>query len=302
MHRLMHLLMNYGSEVINRSTVNNMSYEKESVMSKPLFTQAIHAKLFVALMFLCSFTFVSNLHAQANNIDKLQQAYDDAMKDWAYVLKTYVDAQGRTNFKDVAQDIEPLENVVAFIGEVSPASTPSLFPNADAVMAFHINSYNALAMYGVIERDIPDGFTNFFSRASFFKFRDVTIGGQTTNLYDYENDVIRPLNEPRAHFALNCMVKDCPRLPMEPFEANSLNATLDELTNEFFAKEKHLYFDHDKKRVYVSEILDFYTEDFVVSGKAKDLPEYINQYLDTPIPSDYKLRFIEYDWRINAQP
>merc|ERR1712093_826904 len=122
-------------------------------------------------------------------------------------------------------------------------------------MAYYINSYNALAMYGVIEKGIPDGFTSFFSRAAFFKFRDVVIGGKVTNLYDFENDVIRPLNEPRAHFALNCMVKDCPRLPQTPFYAETLDDTLEQATREFFGSKKHFYFDDKRKRVYVSEIL-----------------------------------------------
>lgn len=231
---------------------------------------------------------------------QMKQDYQQAIEDWAYVLKTYVDDQGRTNFQALSQDIGPLENVVSMIGAVSPSKTPALFPTKESVLAYHINSYNALAMFGVIERGIPDGFTSFFSRASFFKFRDVVIGGDVTNLYDYENDVIRPLNEPRVHFALNCMVKDCPRLPQEPFYADTLNGVLETLTTEFFAKPKHFYLDHKAKRAYVSEILDFYTEDFVDSGKARDLPQYINRYLSSPIPNDYKVRFIDYDWHINA--
>jgi len=196
----------------------------------------------------------------------------------------------------------PLENVINFISFASPDVTPELFDSPQYTMAYYINSYNALAMYGVIEKGIPDGFTSFFSRAAFFKFRDVVIGGKVTNLYDFENDVIRPLNEPRADFALNCMVKDCPRLPQTPFSAKTLDDTLEQAIHEFFGNKKHFYFDDKRKRVYVSEILDFYTEDFVASGKAKDLPQYINQYLAEPIPNNYKLRFIDYDWRINAQP
>lgn len=234
--------------------------------------------------------------------NKLVLAYRKALKDWSYVLEHYVDEQGRTDFKALSKDIAPLENVVSFVGFASPSMTPKLFDTPQKVMAYHINAYNALAMYGVIEEGIPNGFTNFFSRAGFFKFRDVVIGGKVTNLYDYENEVIRPLNEPRAHFALNCMVKDCPRLPQQPFYPDTLDETLEQATYEFFSKKRHFYLDNEKKRAYVSEILDFYTEDFVPSGKAKDLPQYINQYLKTPIPKGYKLRFIDYDWRINAQP
>ncbi|WP_269518171.1 DUF1223 domain-containing protein [Alteromonas sp. BMJM2] len=249
----------------------------------------------------------SEVHSISANAEQqarvsLKQAYKQATQDWEYVLANYVDEEGRTNFKALSDDIAPLENVVSFIGFASPAATPELFSSPEEVMSYHINSYNALAMFGVIEKGIPDGFTSFFSRAAFFKFRDVVIGGKVTNLYDYENDVIRPLNEPRAHFALNCMVKDCPRLPKTPFYPESLNETLEQLTHEFFNKQKHFYLDDKHERAYVSEILDFYTEDFVASGRAKDLPQYINQYIEQSIPSNYKLRFIDYDWRINAQP
>ena len=230
----------------------------------------------------------------------LEVRYQRAMKHWRYVLTTYVDEQGRTNFHALAKDIEPLEYVVSVIEVVSPSATPQLFPSKEDVLAFYINTYNALAMYGVIERGIPDGFTNFFSRASFFKLRDVVIGGEVTNLYDFENDVIRPLDEPRVHFALNCMVKDCPRLPQEPFYAHNLDSVLESLTTAFFANPKHFYLDSKHKRAYVSEILDFYTEDFVESGKSRDLPQYINRYLESEIPSHYKVRFIDYDWRINS--
>ncbi|MHC6646224.1 DUF1223 domain-containing protein [Alteromonas sp. HB246098] len=247
---------------------------------------------------------VNSISADAENqaLVTLKQAYKQATQDWEYVLANYVDEEGRTNFKALSEDIAPLENVVSFIGFASPTATPELFTSPEEVMSYHINSYNALAMYGVVEKGIPDGFTSFFSRAAFFKFRDVVIGGKVTNLYDYENDVIRPLNEPRAHFALNCMVKDCPRLPKTPFYPEQLNETLEQLTYEFFSKKKHFYLDDKRKRAYVSEILDFYTEDFVASGKARDLPQYINKYIEQPIPSNYKLRFIDYDWRINAQP
>ena len=247
---------------------------------------------------------VNSMSANAENqgLVTLKQAYKQATQDWEYVLANYVDEEGRTNFKALSEDITPLENVVTFIGFASPTATPELFTSQEEVMSYHINSYNALAMFGVIEKGIPGGFTSFFSRAAFFKFRDVVIGGKVTNLYDYENDVIRRLNEPRAHFALNCMVKDCPRLPRTPFYPESLNETLEQLTHEFFNKQKHFYLDHKRKRAYVSEILDFYTEDFVASGRAKNLPQYINQYIEQPIPSNYKLRFIDYDWRINAQP
>jgi hypothetical protein len=53
--------------------------------------------------------------------------------------------------------------------------------------------------------------------------------------------------------------------------------------------------------LYLSSILDFYTKDFVKSGRAKDLVSYVNQYLPQAVAEDYRVKFINYDWTINQQ-
>jgi len=239
--------------------------------------------------------------ASAGNSDD----YAGALQAWQRVLSTYVDDQGRTDFIALSKqpnDLQNLERYVSVIAEYGPDSNPEDFADANTVMAYHINTYNALAMHGVIDEGIPEAFDSFFKRAGFFKFRGVQIDGDKTNLYDYENKVIRPLNEPRAHFALNCMVKDCPRLPQEAFLAATLDEQLEAATLEFLNSDKHVRIDSDAKRIYVSAILDFYTEDFVSSGKPADLPEYINRFRKNLLPEGYKLKFLDYDWTINQQP
>ena len=157
-------------------------------------------------------------------------------------------------------------------------------------------------MRGVLERGIPDDFGSFFKRARFFRFRAVTVDGERTNLYDYENDVIRPLGEPRVHFALNCMVRDCPRLPRVPFSGDKLETQLEAAAVEFFNSEKYVRVDDPEKVVRVSAILDFYTEDFTPDGRAQNLITYLNHFRREAVSSDYKLRFLDYDWTINQQP
>lgn len=231
-----------------------------------------------------------------------QSGYDKALADWTSVLETFVDDQGRTDFIALAKQPDALKAYVDFVSQVGPNNDPLLFLSRESVLAYHLNTYNALAMHGVIDEGLPADFDSFFKRLSFFKLRDVVIGGEATSLYDYENDVIRPLVEPRVHFALNCMVKDCPRLPRKAFNPEQLEADLAALTREFFNKDKHLRVDADNETVYVSEILDFYTEDFVASGDEQDLIPYINQYGEIPIPDHYRVEFIDYDWTINQQP
>jgi len=249
-----------------------------------------------ALLFIISLPFSTTSHATS------QQAYQEALKHWSKVLTEFVDDKGRTDFIALKEKQDDLKKMVDFIASTNPKSHPELFPTRNDVLAYHSNAYNALAMHEVVKKKIPKNFSSFFKRAAFFKFRSVVIGGKKTNLYDYENRVIRPLNEPRIHFALNCMVKDCPRLPRQPFLAETLDKQLTSATVEFFTKDNHLRFDHNKNTAYLSWILDVYVDDFVESGKTKDLATYVNPYLSKPIPEDYKIKFIKYDWTVNQQP
>ena len=239
------------------------------------------------------------LHMQMVSAD---ENYARAMAAWQMVLSDYVDAEGRTDFRRLATEPENLEQVVEVISKFGPNTAPEYFDSREKILTYHINAYNALAMQGVINEGIPKAFNSFFKRAGFFRFRKVVVDGDETNLYDYENKVIRKFGEPRIHFALNCMVKDCPRLPQEPFDAEKLEEQLEQATIEFFGKDKHFYRKADRQEIWVSEILDFYTKDFAPSGKAQDLIPYINRYVADSIPTDWRVKFIDYDWSINQQP
>lgn len=226
-------------------------------------------------------------------------SYQDALQSWSRVLTQFVDNEGKIDFTGLRNNRADLDRYAAFVKETGPGNRPELFPTAAEILTYHINTYNALAMRGVIEKNITDGFNSFFKRARFFRFYQIIIGGKATSLHDYENSVIRPLGEPRVHFALNCMVKDCPRLPREPFAADKLEEQLESAAREFFAKERHLRADHEKNILWLSEILDFYTRDFVSTGKRNGLISYVNKYLVHKVPEDYQVRFIPYDWTLN---
>lgn len=260
------------------------------------------ARIIIIVFSLCMMLTVFSANTTSAKSTPSENAYIAALPAWQEVLDQFVDDQGRVNFHALAQTPEGIDTIISAIGKVSPSTHEELFPSRNAVLAYHMNTYNALAMYGVLEREIPKNFSSFIKRASFFKFRKVIIGGEKSNLHKYENKVIRPLDEPRAHFALNCMVKDCPRLPKKIFTEQTIEAQLEALTVEFVNSDKHVKVNKEEKRVYVSAIFKFYTEDFVASGKADDLLEYINPYRINEIPSDYTVKYLKYDWTVNRQP
>jgi hypothetical protein len=217
-------------------------------------------------------------------------------------LKRFVDEQGRTDFQALAADRVDLDTFVAYVARVSPATSPELFPRRADVLAYHLNAYNALAAKGVIDEGVTDGFASFFKRQLFFRFRKVVVGGRSMSLATYENDVIRPLGEPRVHFALNCMARSCPRLPQEAFNADELEAQLEAAAREFLNDPRNVRVEASDRAVWLSSILDFYTKDFAPDGKSETLIAYVNRYRDEPVDTGLALKFIPYDWSLNRLP
>lgn len=231
-----------------------------------------------------------------------ETGYHAALDAWARLLDLHVDDRGRTDFRALSAAPGDLEHFVNAVADDGPRSRPAAFDSVHAKLAFHINAYNALAMQGVIDEGIPSDFDGFFKRAGFFRFRAVRVDGEKTNLYDYENDVIRPLGDPRVHFALNCMVRDCPRLPREAFRADTLDAALNEAAVEFLNSDRHVRPDPPRKTLWLSAIIDFYTEDFAPSERDADVIDYVNRYRAEPVPRDWRVRYLDYDWTVNQAP
>jgi Protein of unknown function, DUF547 len=220
---------------------------------------------------------------------------------YARVLARYVDEKGRVGFAALAMDtsdsgLPALERYVRAIGRVRLEDLPP----GPVRLAHMINAYNALSMYNVVRSGLPPSHAGF-AKLRFFVLRKFQIGEQLMSLYSFENDVIRKLNEPRIHFALNCSAVSCPVLPQVPFAAGNLNETLDQETRKFFANPANLNINHEKRTVYFNEILKFYTEDFT-PAHAPSLITYAQRYIAQAIPSDYETAFAPYDWTVAHRP
>ena len=221
---------------------------------------------------------------------------DEADRSWAAVLARFVDDRGEVDFAALARDRADLDRVVRYIAETPPESPPE----GPARLAHFINSYNALSMFNVVDSGIPKTHAGW-NKVGFFVLRRLTVGGRAMSLRGFENDLIRPYararGDPRIHFALNCSAVSCPVLPRVPFTAANLDAELERETRAFFARSTNFRVDAATRTVWLSEILDFYPEDFVPMS-ASSLLAYANRYAPEPAPPGFKVRFTPYDWTI----
>ena len=214
---------------------------------------------------------------------------------WARVLERRVDERGRVDFAGLERDRADLDRFVSWVSAVGPNNRPELFPSRAEVIAHHINAYNALAMYNVIAAGTPRSLSEY-GLIRFFYLRRFAVGGEAMSLYKYENEVIRPLGEERVHFALNCMAASCPRLPRTPFRASTLEAALAAETKRFVDEPRNVAVDGARRKVRLSAIFDFYPEDFL--ARAPGPIAYLNTYRSMPVPAQYGVEFIDYDWTV----
>lgn len=224
--------------------------------------------------------------------------YDQAKTAWSQVLAKHVDSEGWVDFQALQKNPESLNTYLAFVRSSGPANRPELFTDSSEALAFHINAYNALSIYGVLEAGIPNS-NSGFSKVTFFMLKKYQIAGVVRSLKDYEDNVIRKIGDPRIHWALNCMAVSCPKLPQVPFEGQKINQQLDQASRFFFSEKRNLRIDHDKKEVWVSEILKFFPEDFLAVSPS--VVDYINKWSPEKIPQDYRVKYIPYDWTIINQ-
>lgn len=219
-----------------------------------------------------------------------------AQAAWARVLSSHVNARGEVDFEALAHDHTDLDRYVRHVAQTPLTSVPE----GPERLAHMINAYNALSMFNVLQSGVPATHAGW-AKLRFFVLRQFDIGGLALSLYSFENDVIRPTtrarNDPRVHFALNCSAVSCPVLPRVPFTADALDAELERETRAFFARPENFSVDAEQRTVWLSELLDFYPEDFV-PRPAVSLLAYANRYAPQPAPLDFSVRFTPYDWTV----
>jgi len=241
------------------------------------------------------------------------------------VLRRFVNAHGRVDYHGLQRDPGQLERYYLWVTEESPDNAPSRFPTRADELAYWINAYNAAVLTTVLRyypissvTDVSAPFPLHLvnDKIGFFFLQQVQLGGESMNLYDLENSVVRPrYGDPRVHFGLNCASKGCPRLPDEAFTGARLDEQLERETRLFFSEPRNLRFDHDEETVYVSSILDWYESDFTrwLEKNHPDQPATLLTYISLYAPQEheaallrardegYAVDFIEYDWGLNDQ-
>lgn len=177
------------------------------------------------------------------------------------------------------------------------ASKPDQMHNADERLAFYINAYNVYAIKMVIDNLPMDSIRDAGSLfTSVWKKPVGNIAGEPVTLDEIEHAILRPMGEPRIHFAIVCASLSCPNLRQEAYRAEKLEEQLEDQARKFLHDDtKGLTIEGG--RVRLSQIFDWFEEDFETSGGVE---AFVRSYLDLPEQISWRAN-LPYDWDLNHQ-
>ena len=189
----------------------------------------------------------------------------------------------------------------SYLQAIRRADLSGASPNE--TISFLINAYNAWTIQSILEGDSP---ATLLGRYEFFLRNRHPVAGEEISLWDLEHERLRPLGDPRIHFAIVCASSSCPKLESRAFDAQSLSSRLDAATRNFINDPERNHFYPKESVAEISSIFKWYEEDFISTDST--LADYIARYVDEPTVADglrdghYEIRFLAYDWGLNGLP
>ena len=181
-------------------------------------------------------------------------------------------------------------------------------------LAFLINAYNAWTVEFILT-EYPDlesikDLGSLFSSPWDKEF--IPLLGKKISLNNIEHGLIRGsdrYNDPRIHFAVNCASIGCPALREEAYTADNLEQQLTQQTERFLTDTSRNYIKGDS--FYLSSIFKWYGDDFEVGFRGtKSIQSFIGLYAEaltlntqqalTLKNQDFNVKFLDYNWKLNA--
>lgn len=205
------------------------------------------------------------------------------------LLSTYVSYAGNVNYASIKANKSQLEEIT----KEFEANFPGSGWSSSQKLTYWINAYNVYTIKLIVDNYPTSSITKITAKPWHKTF--IKLNGKSYSLNQIENDIIRKqFNEPRIHFALNCASKSCPVLLNKAYTPGTVFGKLTSQTKRFLKDSSKNTF--GEKEVQISQIFDWYGEDFTKGGKT--VFDFINKYRTEQLDKQ-KITYQEYSWDLN---
>ncbi|RMF39377.1 MAG: DUF547 domain-containing protein [Planctomycetota bacterium] len=222
---------------------------------------------------------------------------------WDELLHKYVDSHGMVAYAAWKRSASDQRKLLDYLNHLSRSDNRGTKPQ---LLAFWINAYNALTVYGILREYPTSSIRNHTAKLfgyNIWKHLKLRVAGNAYSLEDIEHKILRKMGEPRIHFAIVCASIGCPRLLNEAYVPERLDQQLTENAKNFFGNREKFRYDAASRRFWVSPILQWFAEDFGADQAARlrtiapYLPDETSRHM--ALAGKVSLSYLDYDWSLN---
>ena len=208
-------------------------------------------------------------------------------RQWTDVLQEYVLENGAVDYKGLQNNKSGLESYLKLLSANAPNDEWSI----DAKKAYWINAYNAFTIQ-LILKNYPLKSIKDLKRPWGLSF--IKIDGGKIALNTIEHEILRPMGDPRIHFAIVCASESCPKLLNFAYESDTLEQQLEQATKTFINDPSRNSINY--LAVKISKIFKWFKTDF---PKSEAFIAFLNNYSALKIAAQADIDYLNYSWSLN---
>ena len=239
--------------------------------------------------------FLSQQVTFAEEDNTLWNSYQDILNS-AVTVNTFTSIDGdfhhtSVNYEKIKNNLELQKKIRHQIEELETVKAPE---GKKHKLAFWINAYNFFTIVDVVNNYPIAGMKKIG-----WKSKHHEIEGALYSLDNIEHNVLRPLADPRIHFAINCASVGCPGLSAEVFDANQIDTQLDRVVENALKNPIHLRMVDNT--LNATRLFKWFSNDFE-SGEYEGVADFINRFAPVRLKNALQIKKkIKYDWNLNTE-
>lgn len=238
--------------------------------------------------------------------DSLRPVDEISHEPWDELLGRYV-RDGEVDYRAWHVSDRDRRALEAYLAQLSRADLQRP-ASREGVLAFWINAYNAVTVAGIL-REYPTPSIRRFTPTwwGYHIWHDLRlqVGPRSYSLSEIEHEQLRPMGDPRIHFAIVCASRGCPPLRNEAYRPERLEAQLEDQAKTFFADSRHFRYSATARQIELSQIFEWFPEDFGAdqAERLRTLSPWLPTDEARKVASDPEVttRYLPYDWGLNER-
>ncbi|GGD53242.1 DUF547 domain-containing protein [Muriicola marianensis] len=208
---------------------------------------------------------------------------------WDRLLQENVSKEGFVDYPGFMKRKKDLEAYLAYLGDNEPKASA----HQNEKLAYYINLYNAATVDLILENYPLKSIKDIDSPWGKNRIR---VGKDRISLSKIEFGILRKMNEPRIHFAINCASYSCPKLWNKAYTAEGMELQLQQAAMGFINDKSKNRFTEEE--IFLSPIFKWYRGDFM---QKRSLISYLQPFTKVKIRETAKINYLPYDWSLNEK-